>query len=79
MTSNLSKLPGIELISKEEKYDPRTQNGYCETKWSYNGHEVDVNIDEYGYHPRIDGNDCPGAKSEGGLIGWLLDVLGVDR
>ena len=75
----LNKIPGIELVSREEKYDPHTQTDFCETKWDYQGHQIDVNIDEHGYHPRIDGGDCPGAKDEGGLIGWLLDCLGVGR
>lgn len=75
MSKRIQKIPGMKLISDTNKTDG---DGipYRETKWRYGDRTIDVNIDDLGYHARIDDGSSSVRMDEGGLVGWLMRVLG---
>lgn len=71
------------LISDEKKSDD-TGKVYRETKWNYQGHKLEINIDlnsnnePVRYHAKADGDNSTMKVNtdEGGLVGWFMGLFG---
>lgn len=68
-------IPNIQLVSDINLVDPEG-TPYRATKWSYDDHLIEVNIDQYGYHARIDHGPSAVNMDRHGFVSWVLNTLG---
>ena len=71
------KLFGMEPVLDEQRLD-HDGEPYRATKWECEGHEIDVNIDCFAYHVKIDGDDQKMGVNldKGGLFAFIYRFFG---
>jgi hypothetical protein len=67
---------GMQKV-KDEKRVSVDGIPYRATEWSWRGHTIEINQDEYANHIRVDRKHTAVNLNEGGLINFLLRLSGM--